>query len=396
MLTDINRQAGETDQIPLGFLPDGRHFLYWSMRQGKYATYVASLDSKEVRPIIFGADTAAYAPPGFVLSLLQDSLMAQPFDLRTLQLTGASVRIAEHAGNFSVSNSGILVYRSTASTTVQLAWYNRDGRRLSLVGDPGEYSQIALSPNEKRLSVEGPGVSDLWLLELDTGIRSRFTFQRGDDAVWAPDGRQLIFSSNRSGQFDLYRKTIGGVEEELLFASTEPKYAEDWSKDGSFIVFINEDGRKFYRLPLSGDRKPEVLLQTDFAKDEPHLSPDGRFIAYGSTESGRWEIYLAAFPGFTQKRQVSSTGGGRAAWRGDGKELFYLGLDGKMMALSVNLGTILETSVPRGLFQTRIRPDPRQDQYCVTHDGQRFLLAEPVETSSVITVVVNWAAGLKR
>ncbi|HUJ22100.1 MAG TPA: protein kinase [Bryobacteraceae bacterium] len=396
LLFGLDRQGGETDQLPLGFIAGSRHFLYSSSRQGRSGTYLASLDSNQTQPLIFGSDAALYAPPGLVISLSQGSLTAQPFDLDRLQLTGAAVRLAEHAGVFSVSDNGVLAYREATSSVVQLGWYNRDGKRLSTAGDPGEYLQIALSADEKRLTVEGPGLSDLWLLDLASGIRSRLTFKQASDAVWSPDGRQLVFSSNRGGQFDLYRKVVGGAEEELLFGSAEPKYPEDWSRDGSFLIFINEDGKKFYRLPLAGDRKPELLLETDFAKDEPHLSPDGRWIAYGSAESGRWEIYLASFPGFTQKRQVSNAGGGRPAWRGNGGELFYLSLDGKMMAVEVKSGATLETGPPRELFPTRVRVDPRQDQYCVTHDGQRFLLAEPVETSSVITVVINWAAGLKR
>ena len=395
-LEDINGQPNETDQLPLGFLPDDRHFLYSSNRQGRHGIYLASLGSKEIRPLSSSADQVLYAPPGFVISLQQDALSAEPFSLSSLQSTGASVRLADRAGAFSVSSNGVLAYRSAASPSSQLAWYNRDGRRLSTVGDPADYVQIALSPDEKHLTVEGSGLSDLWLLDLASGIRSRVTFKQGDDAIWSPDGRQLIFASNRSGQFDLYRKVVGGGEEEMLFASPEPKYPEHWSKDGSFIIFIGEDGKAFYRLPLTGEGKPELLLQTDFVKDEPHLSPDGRWIAYGSTESGRWEIYLAAFPGFTERRQVSIAGGGRAEWRKDGKELFYLSLDGKLMAVDVTVGATLETGAPRELFQTRLRVDPRQDQYCVTRDGQRFLFAEPVESSSVITVVVNWAAGLKR
>jgi Tol biopolymer transport system component len=156
-------------------------------------------------------------------------------------------------------------------------------------------------------------------------------------------------------------------------------------------------GKAFSQLSLTGPRRPVTLLKSDFDKDQPSVSPDGRWIAYGSVESGRWEIYVATFPGFSQKRRVSNAGGAQPQWRKDGKELFYLSPDDTLMAVDIKAGSMIETGGPQELFQTRIQTDPGAHQYCVTHDGQRFLLAERVDrTVDAITVVVNWAAGLKR
>ena len=382
------------------FLPDGRHFLYQSGGRQKPAIYLASFDSGVTRSLLPGATQAIYAPPGFLIFQLNDVLLTQPFDARTLRLTGEATRLASGVSCFSASDNGLLAYRGADLPALQLAWYNRDGKRLGSVGEPGEYTQIVLSPDEKRLAIErrwSGSATELWLLDLATGIFSRLTFQDGNDPVWSPDGRQLIFSSNRKGTFDLYRKVIGGGEQQPLFASAEPKYPEEWSGDGKFLIFINENGRSFYRMALTGEPKPELLLRTEFDKDEPHLSPDGRWIAYGSDESGRWEVYAASFPSFAEKRQVSNAGGGRPTWRVDGRELFYLSLDAKMMAVEVKIGSTLVTGMPRTLFQTPIRAvDPREDQYCATNDGHRFLIGEPLEQStSAITVVVNWTAMMK-
>jgi Tol biopolymer transport system component len=303
---------------------------------------------------------------------------------------------------FSVSGTGVLTWRSGAASNTQIAWYTRDGKRLGPVGEPRMMRQFALSPDEKRLAVEvtDPKTTtrDIWLLELASSIFSRVTFDPASDGdpVWSPDGRELLFSSNRKGRSDLYRKLVGGPPEELLFESGEAKFAEQWLPGGS-VVFVNLNGKSFFRLPLAGDRKPILLFQSEFDKDEPHVSSDGRWIAYNSNESGRWEVYVASFPGFTERRQISTSGGCQALWRKDVKELFYLALEGKVMAVDVKAGATLETGLPRELFQVPLRVDPQIDQYAVTGDGRKFLVAENVdEGPAPMTVVLNWTAGLSR
>jgi Tol biopolymer transport system component len=291
-----------------------------------------------------------------------------------------------------------LIFRNASPATVQLAWYNRDGKRLASAGQPGLYPQVALSPDDKRLAVEraDSNTRNIWILELTSGIFSRFTFNPAGDVnpVWSLDGQDLLYSSIRNGHQDLYRKPVGEGEEELLYHSDVDKGAFHWSKDG-WILFV--EGQNFYRLPLAGERKPVVALKSEFAKDEGAVSRDGRWVAYESNESGRYEVYVASYPGFTQKRQVSNAGGCQPIWRGDGKELFYLTLDGKLVAVQAKSSGSLETGAPRVLFQTPVQVNPNQTEYCATSDGKRFLFREPIgEIGARFTVVLNWAAGVKQ
>ena len=407
---ELNKSRKEYLQHWPDFLPDGRHFLYLSIsaNANEGGIYVASLDSKETHRLISAGSNVRYAPPGFLVYARQETLLAQHFDAGRLRTIGAPFPIAEHVWGmplapgsvFSVSQNGVLAYRTSGSSDVQLAWYSRDGRRLESVGAPGIYGQMALSPDEQRLVVERPdgakNVTNLWILELASSIFSRLTFSDETDPVWSPDGREVVFVSYRGNKRRLYRKVVGGGEETVLFEPDEILYPENWPGDGKSIIMINVGGRVFSQLPLSSERRPVLLLKSQFAKDEPHVSPDGRWIAYDSDESGQWEVYVAAFPGFTEKRQVSNNGGGQMLWRKDGKELFYLALDGKLMAVDVKAGATIETGVPKVLFQTPITVRPTDGQFCVTGDGRRFLFGEPVgEAGKAITVVLNWASGLE-
>ncbi len=412
-LTTLDKSRQETSHQWPCFLPDDHRFLYLASSAQANGIYIGSLDSKENK-FLFNADSGAkYAPPGFLLFVREGTLMTQPFDVKKLQTSGDAFPVAEQVaqtrgrvGAFSVSDKGVLVYRSPSLSNSQLVWFDRAGKRVDSAGEPGMYSQIALSPDDRRVAVQSTDpksrTTNIWLLELSSNIFSRFTFGStiDMDPIWSPDGRQIVFGSRRKGKWDLFRKQVGGGDEELLFESDNAKFSEDWSNDGRFIVFISAQGNAanaFYTLPLFGERKPTLVLQTPFEKDEPHLSPNGQWVAYGSNESGRWEIYVASFPDFTEKRQVSNAGGGQPLWRKDGKELFYLSLDGNLMAVDVKMALTLETGVPKTLFQTGIRADPVLNHYCVTSDGRRFLVLLPKEeVAPPITVVVNWAAGLKK
>ena len=406
----LDKSRQETAQLLPQFLPDGRHFLYLSQSSsaGKGGIYLGSLDSRETRMLLPVESNATYVPPGLLVYGRQEALLAQEFDAGKLGVSGDAVQIVDHVGRipylgasaFSVSQNGVLVYGSPASRRVQLAWHNREGKRGASVGEPGMYGLAGLSPDEKRLAVTRTdpktGKSDVWILEISSGILSRLTLHSAEGMSWSPDGRQLLLGSNRQGTVDLYRKEVGGGEEQLIFHSDEDKYAAAWLKDGS-ILFENTAGKVFYRLHLSGERKPEVLLQTEFDKDDPRVSPDERWIAYCSTESGQWEVYVAAFPTFTEKRQVSNAGGCQTVWRGDGKELFYLDLQGKITSVEVKGDVALQTGAPKALFQVPFRTEVNESQFDVSGDGKRFLLSLPVgEESKPISVVLNWTAGLKR
>jgi Tol biopolymer transport system component len=232
-------------------------------------------------------------------------------------------------------------------------------------------------------------------LDLDSGIFSRLTFNPSGDynPVWSPDGKEVIFSSRREGHQDLHRKPVGGGEEEVLYQSKQDKGPYHLSKDGWVLFFAGGD---FYRLPLSGDRKPVMALKSEFIKDLAAVSRDGRWVVYESPESGRMEVYLASYPAFTGRRQISNGGGSQPLWSRDGKELFYLTVDGKVVRVDVKGAGTLETGPPHVLFQAPIKVNQSQTEYSVTGDGKRFIFREPVAESSMpITVVLNWTSGLK-
>jgi Tol biopolymer transport system component len=295
----------------------------------------------------------------------------------------------------SASQNGVLVYTGGLGS-LQLAWHNREGIRQASVGEPGIYQELDLSPDERRVALKryntATDISELWILEISTGILSRLSSHSSDEPHWAPSGQELVFSTNETGKFDVYRKAIGGSEQTLVYRADTDTLATQWLKDGTVLIV----GRTVYQVPVSGGRKPHTLLKTEFSGNAPQVSADGRWVAYYMDESGQLEVYVAAFPSFNQKRQVSNGGGCRPQWRKDGKELFYLSLDGRMMSVDVKGATTIDTSAPKALFQTSIRVDTNNLQYAVSSDGQRFLFGEPINVgSSPISVVLNWDAGLK-
>jgi serine/threonine protein kinase len=408
----LDQSRKEVAQLFPWFLPDGQHFLYSSrsLEVGKSAIRLGALGSTETRLVVTAFSNSAFAPPGLLLFGRQQSLMGQAFDASGLQATGDPFPIAEGAGRlgpalspFSVSSNGVLIWRGGGPANAQITAYSRDGRRLGSVGETSAIRELFLSPDGKRLSLEmiNPSTEstnrDVWVVNLANNIFSRVTYDPAPDSdpIWSPDGRELVFSSSRKGgTASLYRKVFGGPPEQLLFEFNEPIFAQQWLPGGS-LLFLTLGGKAFYRLPLTGERKPEMLFQSEFEKDGPTVSPDGRSIAYNSSESGRWEVYLASFPAFTERRQVSNSGGCQPLWRKDGKELFYLTLEGHLMAVDIKLGAGAEAGLPRELFRIPMRPDPILNQYAITGDGRKFLVLEDVdEGPSPLTVVLNFTAGL--
>jgi eukaryotic-like serine/threonine-protein kinase len=392
------------------FLPDGRHFLYYATNNdtAKSGIRIGSIDSDETLPLVSGTGPAFYVPEGYVLFTRQNTAFALPFDATKLRATGEAVAVIDGVGlwggppgsTLTVSQTGVLAYRNTSATDVQLTWYDHLGKRFGEATDPGPYRQAALSPDGKRAVLERldpvTNTWDLWLLDLTSRISSKLTFDPADDTdpVWSPDGRQIAFASLRQGHLDIYRKAIGASNDELVYADNDRKVPEWWLKDGT-ILYTTSNGKEYHLIAAEGERRPKQIFHADFTSDEPCVSPDGRWIAFNSLESGRWEVYIAAFPGFTDKRQVSNSGGGQARWRADGKELYYLSLDAKMMALEVRTESGLETSVPRQLFETHARANSLLDVYGVTAEGQRFLVVDVVkEAPTPITAIVDWPALL--
>jgi Tol biopolymer transport system component len=405
------------------FLPDGRHFLYRAgfspSAQSGIAIYLASLDSNERKLLLTTDATPVLYSAGYLLFVREATLMAQSFDLRKFQLTGDAFPIAEQIQKsqtgfpnafFSATENGALAYQ-TGNPTVftRLLWFDRTGKQIEPFGDSAEYSDVQLSPDGKRVAVRilEPGkASDIWVYDVARALRTRFTFDSVGvlTPLWSRDGSQIIFNSRRKGHLDLYQKPSSGAgSEELLLENNLDKYPMSWSADGKFILYVSAggpSGAHLFVLPLFGDRKPFPFANTKFNEGPAELSPDDRWVAYASDESGRDEIYVAPFPGPGGKWQVSRAGGSFPRWRRDGSEIFYLSPDDKVMAAAVNTrGSTFEIGAVRPLLEARIARIFRvQYEYDVTTDGQRFLINTiPEQTSSVpLTVVLNWTAGLKK
>jgi Tol biopolymer transport system component len=303
----------------------------------------------------------------------------------------------------------VLAFADTNSQLGRLTWYNRTGETLGTIGAPGDYVNFEISPDEKRLVFSlvdtQLNTPDLWLYDLLRGTSLRVTTDPGTDASarWSPDGSRIAFRSDRHGNNDIFVKGAGGTGlDEPLVVERGTKIPSDWSPDGAYVVYhetTSSTGWDMWVVPMAGDRKPRPFLQTPFNEMQGRLSPDGRWMAYTSDESGNLEVYVRPFPTGAEKVLVSTNGGSDAVWRRDGKELFYLAADRKLMSARVTSGTTFESDVPKPLFDTHVgalNPDYR-NQYSVSSDGNRFLVNVVPDSaaSSPITVVLNWTQLLK-
>ncbi len=407
------------------FLPDGRHFIYRAGVTIAYARdegngiYVGSLDSSEHK-LILKDDTYAVYASGHLLFWRDGSLMAQPFDAQSMQLSGAPVPVAEQVqmnlgqlrASFSVSGNGVLVFQggSAAGTVTQLFWFDRDGKREAKSGEPVFGANPRLSPDGQRIAAMlfdfQVGSTDLWLHDSALTRKTRFTFDPAFDSspVWSPDGSRIIFGSDRKTRltYDIYQKDASGARnDELLYESNEYKRPSSCSADGRFLAFATlvRPSRKgdIWILPLTGDRKPFPFIQTaQFDEARAQFSPDGRFIAYDSDESGSRQVYVTAFPEPGGKQQVSANGGEDPVWRRDGRELFFLS-EGKLMVADVKTnGSGLEIGNAQLLFDAHSGFGGFA-HYDVTPDGKRFIVATLGEAGSApMNIVVNWTADLKQ
>jgi Tol biopolymer transport system component len=404
------------------FLPDGKHLLYLAgtgTNAGERKIGIGSLDSpKDEKILSDGVDSFALYAQGRLLFLRGNTLVARPFDTKSLAFTGDAVPVAEQVlvGNspngsakFSVSANGVLVYRSGLSD-LRLTWLDRGGKRVGMLGDAGSLlGTVQFSPDRKTAAVSAVEASggniDIWLYDVLRGLRTRFTFDPSIDVfpVWSPDGRTIVFRSSRAGPGNLYRKPADGSRnEELLYADKLNKMPWSFSPDGKYLAYTVQDpktGFDIWILPdplgVPGASKPYPFVQTEFNEYDPQFSPDGHWIAYYSNESGRNEVYATPFPGPGGKRQVSTAGGTLARWRADSKELFYVSADSRLMAAEVEAkGGTFEV----GNVDALSGPLSGLGAYDVSADGQRFLAILPPEGDSgePLTVVQNWMAGLKK
>jgi eukaryotic-like serine/threonine-protein kinase len=396
------------------FLPDGKHFLYMAMApKAEDSVYrIGSLDSSDSTVLAPAQTLITYAPPGYLLFVRDRTLVAQPFDAKALKTTGEPVPLAEKIGidtvglaRFSVSREGTLAYRTGESGT-RLLWVDRNGKELETAGEVGDSREPALSPRGDRIAFDlndaSNGSGDIWVRDLGRGVNSRLTFGAGDEfaPVWSPDGNRIVYSVDHNGPADLLEKAADGTgEEKEIFKSDDFKLATDWSRDGRYVavqVRTKDAGWDLWALPTFGDGKPFLVLRTPFNEAGGVFSPDGRFIAYMSNESGRQDVYVRSFPGPGGKWQVSTAGGSEPHWSADGKEIFYRATDQKVMAVDVKEGAALEAGVPKALFLGRFQPGTARNRFVPAPDGQRFLLVAPLgrDAMAPTTVVLNWYAGL--
>jgi eukaryotic-like serine/threonine-protein kinase len=425
-VTRIDVSGGEYGHTWPFFLPDGRHFLYVSYLaraprlEDASSVFLASLDSNERRLLFHARSNVAYVPlsagasQGHLLFWQSGALLARPFDAKYLRLTGEAFPVAEQVrfvgasgtAIFSASETGVLAYQSSPRGELsQLLWFDRSGKELESVGPAADYFHPRLSHDGRRIAVAiidpQTANSDIWIYDLGRRVSTRLTFGPGVNIfpVWSPDDERIVFDSNRKGFHDLYQRAASGTgQDELLLSSATHKFPTDWSAVTGLIAFFTTlPAADIWTLSVS-DRKATPFLATPFQEGSPQFSPDGRWIAYGSTESGTPEVFVQTFPASGGKWQISTGGGFYPRWRRDGKELYYIAPDGELLAVEVATGSKFAAGKPKPLFRTRIKVFDIGYQYDVSPDGSRFLintLDENAATSS-ITVVQNWTAELRK
>lgn len=401
------------------FLPDGKHFLYTV--QGATRTsdgiYVGELGSNRRTLVMRNRLNAIYAEPGNLLFVRNWTLLAQRFSPRTLALEGEAISIADHVpvsivgfARFTASSNGILAYRASGLLEEsQLIWFDRAGMSGEpVIPETAQYITPVLSPDGKKLAVtivDARGDGDIWVIDLARKTRNRLTFAPGlnSNAVWEPNGKAIVFASNREGLPHIYRVAADGTgrEEKVLETPDVREVPNSLSADGRYLAYTAWDRRTIKRanevwaLPLFGARKPfpSVIAATDAMA--PAISPDGKWVAYVTYESGKEEVYLKAFPTGEGKLPASTSGGSFPHWRRDGKELFFCNYsEHVMMAVDVReTAAGLELGIPRQLFRANIY------SWCdVSADGQKFLIdgttGEP--PSDRLSLVTNWFADLKK
>ena len=390
------------------FLPDGRHFLYMSgPAQNDRTLMVRALDSQDAKPLFKTVSRVLFAPPGYLLYVREQTLVAQPFDVASLAITGEPIPIGEGLGvnavglaSFSLSRTGMLVFRAGGAQGRRLAWIDRSGKETAALEEQRNYADMSLSPDGKRLVFDASG--DLWIRDFVRGVTSRFTFDAEAEftPAWSPDGRRIVFTKQRK-VWDLFSKDAAGTGEPVsLVESAENKIATDWSRDGAHLIYssLNPDTNwDVWALPVAGDRKPMPLVRTKFVEVNGTLSADGKLLAYESNESGQNEVYVQEFPQARSKWQVSAKGGSEPYWRADGRELYYRAPDARLMAVPVQTGEPFNAGTPEALFQARFASVQSRGLYRPTPDGQRFLVLSPLGRDAIApaTVVLNWPTALR-
>jgi eukaryotic-like serine/threonine-protein kinase len=427
-LTALDASRDETAHRWPQVLPDGRFlFEIQSAKLENIGVYATSLAKPAERVKLGIPSTALYAPGGngknYLLWLRGGVLVAQELDVNGVKLLGDPHPLADPVSgagfngqiNVAVSTNGLLLY-STANTVSQLAWFDRAGKPLGILGEPDQYAMFRLAPDGRRVAVSllKQGGADLWLTDLERGVASRFTSRQGVNyfPVWSPDARNIVFGNGVSVSRDLLRKEVdgAGAEERFPLAGQELKNPLDWSRDGHWVLYFNVTtgtGRDLWVMPMTSDGKPvpgtqpKPYLQTTANEWQGRFSPESnpRWVAYQSDESGRYEVYINSFPEPRSKTRISTAGGVYPQWGPGGRELFYMTPENKLMAVSIKLGSdSVEASAPRELFTLPVFDNGLDAPYDAAPDGQRFLVRTTTQRQAAqpLTVIVNWPALLKK
>jgi Tol biopolymer transport system component len=415
--TTPDASKGEAGHAWPYFLPDGKHFLFLAMskRAGDKATLrVGSLDSKDSK-VVGPSDSRAEYANGYILYVLQGTLVARRFELDKLEASGEPIPLAEHlsvdandTAAFSVSNDGVLVFaQGEAAATSELVWLDRTGKELGKIGQPGPYADVALSPDDTRLAygfAERSGAADIWVRDLKRDVASRLTFNPRNDIwpVWSPDGRRIAYSSDATTHYAILMRDASGTgNEQAVYSDDDADVGvDDWSRSGDMLAIrVLPASRRWdiKILPIGGTTKPVDYVVGESNEFAARFSPDGRYVAYVSNESGTNEVYVQTYPPSGGKWQISSGGGAQPQWRADGKELFFLSPDDTLQAVPVSTGASFEPGIPKPLFKRTIeRSGLVRSRWCPTSDGQRFVLnaAREAGHSPPFAVVLNWPATL--
>jgi Tol biopolymer transport system component len=403
------------------FLPDGRHFVFFarSAQPENTGIKLGSLDQPQTSFLLRADTNAEYSTAGYLIFMRGEKILAQPFDAEARSLRGDPVTLAERGNRIissdyspmSVGADKWLIYQSAGNPHTQLVWVDRSGKQFSTVGTPGYFRWLTLSPNGTQVVLERFEPQkvghDIWSFDLLRETFDRLTSDSNTNIYphWSPDGKHIAFNSNREGFVAIWQKGVNGSDdkEELVFKeAARPIFLHDWSGDGKYIIYMKageKTGYDLWLLPLSGDRQPKPYLATQFEERWGKVSPDGRWLVYQSNESGRPEIYAQSFPELGRKVIVSKGGGTLPRWRRDGRELYYVAPDDKLMAVPVEPGANISVGTPVALFDVGSY-GRRNNRYVydVSADGQRVLLLRPLEdaTTRPLTVVQNWTELLKK
>jgi Tol biopolymer transport system component len=416
-VTALDTARGETSHSMPEFLSDGRHFIFWSNNRDpeKRAIWVGALDSTERTMVMLNETMPGFAAPDHLLFSRDGTLYAQQLDLKQFRLLGKPTAVGENVHElrkaFSASSNGVLVYRETGPSGrpgAELTWYSRQGARLRNVGERMPYREVRLSPDERYAALDAWATNGtrLYLLDMQTQVTSLIPPGKrlDDDPVWSPDSHRLVFANHgmisTPGPATLMEWRLGDLASRPILEETDTWITpEDWSPDGRFLV-VRRNNRSLGTVPVEGGGQARNLFEVDPKSllDEAHLSPDGRYLAYHTTETGDFQVYVVSFPSITGKKQVSTGGGCMPFWRKDGKELFYISSKGEMMSVQVKPGAVFDASAPNPLFQA-----PPVicgfDRYAVAADGQSFLMIEPSPQNRMaqpVHAILHWDAGLRR